>query len=108
VNRNPPETNGHQPQDLNPPLPAFGWWMRHVRGITFTNCDVRLDANDDRPAIVVNDGQNITFNGFVFATGAASGFDFGFTNVNGFHIGADTLSTAGRAPRVNSVGSNPN
>lgn len=40
-------------------LPAWGLYLRHVRGITLRNITLRVDAADYRPAIVVDHGQDL-------------------------------------------------
>lgn len=42
---------------------AVGWWMRDVRNISFENCGVNATEPDGRPAVVVENGENVTFNG---------------------------------------------
>ena len=39
--------------------PAYGFWLRHVSGITFTNVDVEFANGDGRPAFAVDDGQDV-------------------------------------------------
>jgi len=96
---NPPETNNWQPAGQGT-KPSYGWWLRHVRGITFTNSQVHFDTNDNRPAFIAVDGQNITVDGFNYDRGSGSPYDFGFNGVNGFH-----LANVVPAPRVNAVNS---
>jgi polygalacturonase len=98
---NPPETNNWQPSGQGT-KPSYGWWMRHVSGISFQNCSVKFDTNDDRPAIIAVDGQNVSFNGFSYQRGSGSPYDFGFNGVNGFHLAGVTPT-----PRVNNVNSTP-
>jgi polygalacturonase len=45
-------------------LPAYGFYCRHVRGLTFTNVLVAYDAPDPRPALVCDDVENIVLDGF--------------------------------------------
>jgi polygalacturonase len=101
VNINPPETNDWQPSGQGT-KPSYGWWMRHVSGISFQNCSVHFDTNDGRPAVIAVDGQNVSFNGFNYDRGSASPYDFGFNGVNGFHLAGVTPT-----PRVNNVNSTP-
>ncbi len=101
VNINPPETNNWQPSGQGT-KPSYGWWMRHVRGISFQNSSVHFDTNDGRPAIIAVDGQSITFDGFTYQRGTGSPYDFGFNGVNGFH-----LNNVQPPPRVNNVNSTP-
>ena len=43
--------------------PSYGWWMRDVRDITFEDCSVKAVGPDGRPAVVVENGENITIDG---------------------------------------------
>jgi hypothetical protein len=42
-------------------IPAYAWYLRHVRNIRFLNCRFGFEKNDDRPALVVDDGENVAF-----------------------------------------------
>ncbi len=44
--------------------PCYGWWLRDVKNISFEDCSVRFSETDGRPAVVVEDGENVTFNKF--------------------------------------------
>ena len=48
---NPPEWDSNQYPEVNlwGDLPAYGYYMRHVNGVTFTNCISRLNGSDARP-----------------------------------------------------------
>jgi hypothetical protein len=54
---NPPEWNSSQYPEVNlwGDLPAYGYYMRHVTGATFTNCTSRLNGTDARPEKATND-----------------------------------------------------
>ena len=41
-------------------VPAYAWYLRHVKNIRFLNCRFGYEKNDDRPAMVVDDGINVT------------------------------------------------
>ncbi|MHC4692925.1 MAG: glycoside hydrolase family 28 protein, partial [Planctomycetota bacterium] len=41
-------------------IPAYAWYLRHVKNIRFLNCHFGYEKNDDRPAMVVDDGINVT------------------------------------------------
>ncbi|TDD94286.1 glycoside hydrolase family 28 protein [Flavobacterium cellulosilyticum] len=43
-------------------LPAYGFYIRHVNGITMKNIKLTLDNSDFRPAFVFDDVQDITMN----------------------------------------------
>jgi len=40
-------------------IPAYAWYLRHVKNIRFTECSFGFEKNDDRPAMAVDDGRNI-------------------------------------------------
>ena len=40
-------------------LPAYGYWMRHVNGVTFTSDTSRLNGSDARPEKATNDVSNL-------------------------------------------------
>jgi len=41
-------------------IPAYAWYLRHVRNVRFLNCRFGFEKNDDRPALVIDDGENVT------------------------------------------------
>jgi len=43
--------------------PAYGFYVRHVRGITFNNVDVSFENDDARPAFFLDDVKNVEFFG---------------------------------------------
>ena len=52
----PPENEGNYPDpDMFGPMPAWGWYLRHARGVTMTGIDMRCLAPDGRPAVVTDD-----------------------------------------------------
>lgn len=40
-------------------LPSWGFYVRHVRGLTMKNMKLKLDDVDYRPAFMLDDVQNI-------------------------------------------------
>ena len=44
-------------------LPSWGFYVRHVKGITFRNVKLQLAADDFRPAFVLDDVEDVTFEG---------------------------------------------
>ncbi len=63
--------------------PAYGFYVRHARGITFDNVEVSFDSDDARTAFVLDDVKNIEF----FRTNAqlSSGVKmFSLKNVSNF------------------------
>ncbi|WP_164716584.1 glycosyl hydrolase family 28-related protein [Paenibacillus whitsoniae] len=53
--------------------PSYGFWLRHVKGVTFKNTTVNFESNDNRYAVVVDDAGNIEFNNFSMAKGTGIG-----------------------------------
>lgn len=49
---------------FGPRVPAYGIWARHVRGLKLMNMKFILQSNDMRPALVVEDGQDIIVSGW--------------------------------------------
>ncbi len=45
-------------------LPAYGIYARHVDGLTTAGIDIHFKAEDERPAVVLDDVQNATFSSF--------------------------------------------
>jgi polygalacturonase len=45
-------------------LPAYGFYCRHVQGITFSNVRLGLDKPDPRPALVTDDVSGLIVRGF--------------------------------------------
>ena len=50
----PPYPTNYNPRQLGP-RPAYGFFVRHVRGLQFRNVKVLLQAPDARPAFAVSD-----------------------------------------------------
>ena len=44
-------------------LPSWGFYVRHVKGITFRNVKLQLAADDYRPAFVLDDVEDVTLEG---------------------------------------------
>ena len=45
-------------------LPAWGFYCRHADGIKFKNVTLRVQGQDDRPALVCDDVKNLGLDGF--------------------------------------------
>jgi len=45
-------------------LPAYGFYCRHVEGLSFSNVSLRTTATDDRPALICDDVRNLELKGF--------------------------------------------
>jgi hypothetical protein len=57
VPASPPEAMPNQYPESNMfgPLPAWGYYLRHVAGATFTSCTTKVAATDARQALVTDD-----------------------------------------------------
>ena len=56
VNANIPELEKHYPEsDMFGILPSYGFFIRHVKNITFSNVELRLENKDIRPANIFKD-----------------------------------------------------
>ena len=62
-------------------IPAYAWYLRHIRNVRFFNCRFGFEKNDDRPALVVDDGENVAFEQCDFQKGADCVSRIGFRNV---------------------------
>ena len=45
-------------------LPSYGFYCRHVNGLSFRDIDVRWEERDVRPALVCDDVRNLTIDGY--------------------------------------------
>jgi hypothetical protein len=72
-------------------LPAWGFFIRHAKGIQFDNVDIGYVKEDRRPAFVVDDVKSIVFRN-VNAPKAAGTSEFVLMNVKGFEVrGSETM-----------------
>jgi polygalacturonase len=59
---NPPELETAYPEpSMFGTLPAYGWFVRHAKGVTFDNVETRYDKVDTRPAVVLRDVTDVDF-----------------------------------------------
>jgi len=60
VNANIPELEKHYPEsDMFGILPSYGFFVSHVKNITFSNVELRLENRDIRPAIIFEDVDGV-------------------------------------------------
>jgi len=45
-------------------LPAYGFYIRHARGITLENVQFELKTEDARPAVTLDDAHDVLLRGF--------------------------------------------
>ncbi len=76
---NPEENDERFPRHVGA-IPAYAWYLRHIRNIRFLNCRFGFEKNDDRPALVVDDGENVAFEQCDFQKGADCVSRVGFRN----------------------------
>jgi polygalacturonase len=102
----PPENNAKHAPKIYGTRPSYGWWLRHVTGVTFTGCTVRFDSNDGRPAFLTDDASAVRLDGVTLQRGTGSPYDIGFSNVTGYTV-TNTQTTTGAAPRIRATASTP-
>jgi hypothetical protein len=59
----PPYPMQYQPRELGV-RPAYGFFVRHARGLVFRNVEVGFEAPDERPAVVCFDADRLVFEAF--------------------------------------------
>jgi polygalacturonase len=59
----PPYPKDYSPRSLGP-RPAAGFYIRHVKGLTFRNVEFMFDSPDPRPPIVASDVDGFELDGF--------------------------------------------
>ncbi len=60
---------------------AYACYLRHVRDVRFLNCRFGFEKNDDRPALIVDDGENIAFEQCDLQKGADCISRVGYRNI---------------------------
>lgn len=89
----PIENQDWQPQDFGQ-WPSYGWYLRWANHLSFTNCRVQFDNNDDRPAVIADTVTNVIFNELTADVGRNNtNFDLGFLNTANFEV-ANALASA--------------
>jgi hypothetical protein len=86
--------------------PSYGWWVRHVRGLSMIDSAVGFERNDDRPALIVEDADAVAIARLRLSRGAASAYDVGLARVSGYTLSGATSSGADPL-RVSSTASTP-
>jgi polygalacturonase len=56
----PVENDHHFPRHLGT-IPANAWYLRHVKNVSFTDCEFPFEKSDGRPAIVIDDAEQVIF-----------------------------------------------
>ncbi len=83
--------------------PAYGFFLRHVNGVSFIGCQAHYSSTDDRAVLVCdNDGQNIKVDGLTAQVGSSAPYDLSFVATNGYQS-TNNLNTSGGTLRVNTT-----
>ncbi|MEP6903674.1 MAG: glycoside hydrolase family 28 protein [Actinomycetota bacterium] len=62
ASREPPENEKNYPEpSMFGVLPAYGFYIRHAKGITFESVEVSFEKEDARPAFLLDDVKNVEF-----------------------------------------------
>ena len=81
--------------------------MHYANGIRFVHSSVEFAKDDGRPASIVNNSSDITFDHFTAEKGSKSPFDLGFQSVTGYCV-KDSATTSGSALRLDTSSSTSN
>jgi polygalacturonase len=90
--------------------PSYGWYLRYANNISFTNCQVHFDTDDDRPAVIADVVTNVLFENFTADVGANdTNYDMGFVSTPGYDVISVVASanapSPGAALRISNSGS---
>ncbi len=82
----PPEkANAYPEPNMFGPMPAYGFFIRHVKGLQVTDVEVRTMKQDARPAFVLDDVEHADFIHIKTQPGATGGA-FELENVRDFNV----------------------
>jgi hypothetical protein len=70
----PPENDSFRAVDVGV-RPSYGFYCRSVKGLSFRNVQVGFDKDDLRPALIVQDAEGVSLDGFKAMRAPASTFD---------------------------------
>ena len=62
-------------------LPSYGFFVRHVRNLSMRDVEVAFERRDDRPALLCDDVDGITIDGFTAMSSPEQDMIIGFRNV---------------------------
>ncbi|MEU3458843.1 glycosyl hydrolase family 28 protein [Streptomyces sp. NPDC006733] len=97
------DPNNYNPNSIGA-RPAYGWYIHNADNIHYADSEVRLAADDGRPAVIANNSTGIRFDRFTAQKGSASLSDLLFQTVTGYCV-ADSQNTGGGALRISQTGS---
>jgi polygalacturonase len=99
----PPENEQKYPDpNMFGPMPAFGFYVRHLTGLSMSNVQIKTIAPDARPAIVLQDVQNANFFRIQAQTAAGSPV-FALHRVENFAIRYSEPVTDTRLPTADNL-----
>ncbi len=77
-----PENEDKYPEhSMFGPLPAYGFFVRHVRNLRLENVEVAFEQSDGRPALLCDDVQGLDIDGFRAQAAPGQPMLFGCRNV---------------------------
>jgi len=92
VNREIPENAKNYPEyDMFGPLPAYGFYCRHVKGIKFHNVEFCFEKSDFRPGLVFDDVKDLEIFSFDAEVESSAKALIWLKNVNGAFIHGCTV-----------------
>jgi len=87
ASRQPPEKENAYPEpDMFGEMPSYGFFIRHAREIEITEAKIDYTKPDARPAFVLEDVQDASFNRLNVARGTNHAALFELKNVGGFSV----------------------
>jgi hypothetical protein len=57
----PPDNDAKWPRQVGT-IPAYAWYLRHVKDVTFFDCRFGVEKAAGRPAFVIDDGEGVVLN----------------------------------------------
>jgi len=73
----PEENDERFPRKVGP-IPAYAWYLRHVKNACFFDCTFPFEKEDGRPAVVIEDGEKVVFENCDMEKGAGCGTRIAF------------------------------
>ena len=93
----------HDPNDGGPRImgvrPAYGLWLRHAAGVQLTRVALGIEAgaDDKRPAVILEQARQVSFQACSFQRGRGVSFDVGLRNMSNGEV--DTVGSPGLVTR---------
>ncbi|MGA2270695.1 MAG: glycosyl hydrolase family 28 protein [Bryobacteraceae bacterium] len=81
----PPENDSFRAVDLGV-RPSYGFYCRNVKGLKFRNVEVSFEKEDRRPALVIDDAEDILLEGFTAQRAPGASFDGLLRRVKGLSV----------------------